>query len=155
MEIYRVALFGHRDFDGHKVVEEKLCKIIPEITRRNQLVEIFIGREGEFDIFAASIIKGLKRRGMLENTELTLVLPYHKKDIEYYEKYYDNLIIPEVAERTHPKGAIVKLNRYILEISDLVICYVEHNYGGAFDAFKYAQQKGKTVVNLAEKVNFN
>lgn len=81
MEIYRVALFGHRNLNAHKAVEEKLCKIIPEITRRNQLVEIFIGRDGGFDIFAASLIKGLKRQGIIENTELSLVLPYRKKTL--------------------------------------------------------------------------
>ena len=32
------------------------------------------------------------------NNDITLVLPYTVSNLEYYEKYYDNIIIPESVE---------------------------------------------------------
>ena len=43
------------------------------------------------------------------------MLPYLEKDMEYYEKYYDNVMIPECIEETHPKGVITKRNRWMVE----------------------------------------
>lgn len=34
---------------------------------------------------------------------MILVLPYIEKNIEYYEKYYDSIIIPECVRNIHPK----------------------------------------------------
>ena len=31
------------------------------------------------------------------------------------------------------------------------ICYVKREYGGAFQAIKYAKEKGKMIINIAEK----
>ncbi len=82
---------------------------------------------------------------------LILVLPYAVKDIEHYEKYYSSIIIPECVEGTHPKGAIVKRNKWMIEESDLLICYVEHKHGGAYTAMEYAKKIGKDIINLAQE----
>jgi hypothetical protein len=34
--------------------------------------------------------------------------------------------------------------------ADIVICYVKREYGGAFQAIKYAERKDKRVINLAD-----
>jgi predicted Rossmann fold nucleotide-binding protein DprA/Smf involved in DNA uptake len=79
--------------------------------------------------------------------DITLVLPYTVTDIEYYESYYDSVLIPSELRREHPKHAITARNRYMVEISDLVIVYAEHS-GGAYDAMKYAERMGKSVVKI-------
>lgn len=56
-EIYRVALFGHRDFNAHRQLEERLVPLLEDLTRRKPFLEIHIGRDGEFDVFAASIVR--------------------------------------------------------------------------------------------------
>lgn len=81
---------------------------------------------------------------------MTLVLPYPDKDMEYYDDYYDSVMIPECVHRTHPKGAITKRNRWIVEESDLVVCYVEREEGGAYTAMKYAKKLGKEIINIAD-----
>ena len=84
------------------------------------------------------------------NSEFIYVLPYPEKDMEYYEAYYDNVMIPECIGRTHPKGAITKRNRWMVEACDLFICYVEREDGGAYTAMKYAKKLEKKVINLAK-----
>ena len=45
--------------------------------------------------------------------------------------------------------AITYRNRFMIEKSDFVIVYVEHSWGGAYSAYKYALKKGKQIYNLA------
>lgn len=142
-QTYRIILFGHRDFNGHNIVEENLFSLLKDLIKEKQFVEIYVGRDGEFDIYAATIVKRVQRICGKDNNELICVLPYSKKDTVYYEKYYDRIIIPECIEKTHPKGAITKRNRWMVEQSDLLICYVEHEQGGAYSALKYAKKLNK------------
>ena len=40
----------------------------------------------------------------------------------------------------------------MIDRSQLLICYVEHNKGGAYTAMKYAEKLGSEIINLAERV---
>ncbi len=57
----------------------------------------------------------------MERSDLTLVLPYIVSGLEYYEKYYDNVLIPDTLYRVHPKRAITLRNRWMVENSELII----------------------------------
>ena len=149
--IYRVVLFGHRDFDGHRLLDERLGSILTELLRERSSLEIYIGRNGEFDRYAASVIKRMKRTLGEVRIALYCVLPYPEKDMEDFEGYYDGVIIPEYEKRPHPKSAIKQRNRRMVEEADLVICYVEKKSGGAYDSVRYAQKLGKKTVNLAKR----
>lgn len=146
-DTYRIALFGHRDFEGYRTVETRLPDILKDFLRTKAFVEIYVGRNGEFDIYAASVVKRVQNAVGKDNSELICVLPYSEKDLEYYEAYYDSVLIPECCH-THPKAAIAKRNRWMVEQADLLICYIDHESGGAYAAVKYAQEQGKAVINL-------
>ena len=55
------------------------------------------------------------------------------------------MVIPDVLAGVHPKSAITKRNRWMAENSDFVVTYVYRDFGGAYDAKKYALKLGKTV----------
>lgn len=148
---YRVILFGHRDFYGHRILDELLDPLLKDLIRTKSFVEIYIGHNGEFDIYAATVVKRVQSSMGKANNEFICVLPYPQKNMKYYEEYYDSIVIPECAQKTHPKGAITKRNRWMVEQADLLICYVEREEGGAYTALKYAKKLGKQIVNLAEK----
>ena len=61
MDIYRVALFGHRDFCATQEIEDKLYDILHDLMQTRPCVEIYMGRNGEFDLFAASVVKRIKK----------------------------------------------------------------------------------------------
>ena len=111
---YRVVLFGHRDFCGSRVLNESLYPLLKDLIRTKPFVEIYIGRNGEFDIYAATVVKRVQNAMSKENNEFICVLPYPVKDMKYYEEYYDNVIIPECVEISHPKVAITKRNRWMV-----------------------------------------
>ena len=79
---------------------------------------------------------------------MTLVLPYKVRDIAYFEKYYDDVIIYEGEERIHPKAAITRRNEWMIENCDLLVCFVEHNKGGAYKAMRHAEKLGIKTINL-------
>ncbi len=93
----------------------------------------------------ASVIKRLQREYDLKNSALILVLPYGVKDLEYYEKYYDEVYCP-VGIDTHYKKAIKERNCWLVDNCDLLVACVERGEGGAYQTFKYAQKKGKEMI---------
>ncbi|MBQ3017089.1 MAG: hypothetical protein IJD79_09955 [Clostridia bacterium] len=129
-------------------MEDKLTPIIKELMRTKMYVVFLIGRNGEFDECAASILKRVRKESGEENSEIILVLPYTVANIEYYEKYYDDIIIPDRLYSAHPKSAIILRNRWMIESSDLVVVYVEHKTGGAYTAMKYAEKLNKRIINI-------
>ena len=87
-EAYRVVLFGHRDFNGHRLLEERLCSLLKNILCTHSFLEIYIGRNGEFDRYVASVVKHLKA-----------VVGYVERDsggayaaLRYAEKHGKNII---------------------------------------------------------------
>lgn len=148
MNIFTVSLFGHREILDLRRLNDNLFPIIKELMQAKAYVSFLIGRSGEFDKYAASLIKRKQKEIGKENNDITLVLPYTVADIKYYEEYYDSIIIPESVYGVHPKSAITLKNRWMIEQSDLVIVYVEHDSGGAHTAMKYAERLNKKIINI-------
>ena len=148
INIYTVSFFGHRELYAPHRIDKHLECILKDLIRKKTYVSFLIGRNGEFDEYAASIIKYVQKEVGKDNNDITLVLPYTVSNLEYYEKYYDHIIIPESIEGVHPKSAITLKNRWMIEQSDLLIIAVEHKKGGAFSAMKYAEKQNKKIINL-------
>lgn len=155
MKIFTVSLFGHRKIDDLWRLNDQLATIIKELIQTKLYVAFLIGRNGEFDEYASSVIKHVQKEVGKENNDMTLVLPYTVADLEYYKKYYDSIIIPESVYGVHPKSAITLKNRWMIEQSDLVIVYVAREKGGAYTAMKYAEKLNKNVINLCTKETFS
>ena len=145
-EIYRISMFGHRDFNGHMQLEDRLIPILRDLIRKKKFIEIYMGRDGEFDTYAATLVKRVQKGyDDYHAIEFNLVLPYPKKDMDAFEKYYDRVNIPISAR---PKLAITKRNEWMAEQADLILCYIERESGGAYRAVKYAECLGKQIINL-------
>ena len=127
-EIYRVSMIGHRVIEDYGV-EEKLYELFRELLRTKEYVEFYLGRNGDFDILAASMIKRLQKNYRDDNSVMILVLPYLVKDYEYYEDYYDEIIIPDELHGVHPKAAITERNRWMVANTDVLIAYIRNESG--------------------------
>ena len=62
--------------------------------------------------------------------------------------YYDEIEICEKSSGAHFKSAFQVRNKSMVDRSDLVICYIETNEGGAFQTLQYTIQQGKEYLNL-------
>ena len=43
-KIFRIAMFGHRDFYGYRQLEERLIPILRDLIRKKKFIEIYIYR---------------------------------------------------------------------------------------------------------------
>jgi len=146
-EIYRVSMIGHRVVEDYGI-EEKLYELFRELLRTKEYVEFYLGRNGDFDILAASVIKRLHKNYRDDNSVMILVLPYPVKDYEYYEDYYDEIIIPDELHGVHPKAAITERNRWMVANSDMLIAYIRNKSGGTATCVRMAEQLRRTVIKI-------
>ena len=155
MEMYTVSFFGHRIIDDLDKVQNELENIISKIVSEHEYVQFLVGRDGDFDIIAASAVRKVKKTLFVDNVDLNLVLPYMRAEIsnniEYMLDYYNDIQVDNDARKAHFKAAIKIRNQNMVKKSQLVICYVEKNKGGAYNAMKYAQKQGCTVINIVKK----
>ena len=76
MPLYTVSLFGHRHIENTVEAQFKLEKTISAILSKYEYTNFLVGRNGDFDILAASVIKRTKGALDAANASLILVLPY-------------------------------------------------------------------------------
>ena len=151
MEICRVSFFGHRRLLFDEELDRRIQEMVKELIRTKEFVEFYVGRNGDFDVIVASAIKRAQKIGDRSNNALILTLPYPVRDLEYYEAYYDEIVIPTEGT-AHFKAAITKRNEWMVENSELVIACVQKESGGAYRALRYAEKRGVPVVNLGEEL---
>lgn len=149
LDIFTVSLFGHRVVDNLLRIEEQLEKLIKELLSTKEYVVFLVGRNGEFDRLASSAIKKVKKTFRDDNCSLCLVLPYdtaeYRDNYDSFNEYYDNV---EICKKSYFKSAFQKRNRDKLHRSDLVVFYLEHDCGGAYQTFQYAVKQGKNIIKL-------
>ncbi len=154
-----VSLFGHRTIEDAPFVEQKLYELLRIIIQGNREVEFLVGRNGEFDLMAASVIRRLKKEIYAENVFLTLVLPYETAElinnIEAFENYYDSIEICEACVDKSFKQVFAVRNRDMVDRSDMVVFFVKNQSGGAYQTLKYAEKNEKKIVNIYYTQNEN
>ena len=151
MEVITVCFFGHRQLEHPAEAERVLEETVRRLLREHDYVEFLVGRDGDFDILASAVVKRCQKEFRGDNSALTWLLPYPTADFRdnqaSYEKYYDGIEIFQ--SNGHYKGAFQRRNRAMIDRSDLIVCCIEHEYGGAYQSVRYAKRIGKKVENVA------
>ena len=150
MDIFRVSFIGHRVVDEYRQVEEELDEVIELLHRKYGFIDFNVGRNGEFDDLATQAVRRF-RREWEEWCELTLVEPYPVANLDIIEKSYDSVIIP-TDRKCHYKAAIGERNKWLAENCDMMIVYIKRDYGGAYKCYKYAQELGVPIMNIADNI---
>ncbi len=140
--------FGHREVFCD--IKRELYTAIIRLIEERSVNVFYTGGNGEFDAQFASAVRWAKK--LYPNIKLYLVKPYMlqslNKDKEFYNTYFNDVIIPQEMMGSHPKSAITKRNRWIIDKSDYVIAFVSREFGGAYAAVKYARKQNKTIIYL-------
>ncbi|MBD5129098.1 MAG: DUF1273 domain-containing protein [Ruminococcaceae bacterium] len=152
MDVYTVSLFGHSRLSNPMDIEKALERAVRELIKTKEYVEFLIGRKGDFDLLAASVIRTVNKELDYGNVSLVLVLPYstseYRKNKENFEKYYDEVEICGQSALAHFKGAYRICNRSMVDRSDLILCGIERENGGAYQTIEYAIKQQKPVKNI-------
>ena len=137
MREYAVSFFGHRRIDNASAVEKQLEAIVCDLLTCQGYVTFFVGRDGDFDLLAASVIHRCQRQIRSDNSALVWVMPYVTADYRAnetaYQSYYNENYLPDMR----------KASKKVLT-----------NYqpkGGTQLAFDFAKAQGKVIINLYTK----
>lgn len=153
LDIFYVSFAGHREIDRFREVEDRLYNIVFDLIRTKEYVEFYVGNDGEFDIMAGSAVRRARKVLGDKNSALNLVLPYPKADMEYMESSFDSIIIPDECHGVHPKNAIFVRNRWMVQNSNLLVCYVTHATGGAAKTLHEARKNELAIRNIADELS--
>ena len=119
-DLYTVMFIGHRYISHQNYVYKRIKETVYGLLGVYGSLEILIGNDGDFDTLAASAVQKIKKETE-KDINLILVLPYTKKDIEYFEKYYDEVEICAESSTAHFKAAIGIRNKCTVDRSDTII----------------------------------
>ena len=139
-----VTFCGHREFYGNEKEIEWLRDTIEKLILRGA-DDFLLGGYGGFDNCAATIVWELKRRH--PDIRSTLVLPYLDRAVDATK--YDGTLYPPL-EKVPKRYAISKRNRYMVDEADIVVAYVNHDWGGAAETLAYAKRQKKEIISFCE-----
>jgi len=138
------AFFGHRDAytASDSLIESNVRQLIDR-----GVSSFWCGGYGKFDAKCAHVVHGLKRD--YPEMELVFILPYLTGSRFYEPDFYDAVLFPEGLEAVPPRFAIARRNQWMVKNSDIIIAWVDHTWGGAYNTCRIAVKQGKEVINLA------
>ena len=151
-------------FTGHRVIEPGK---IPLIKRELEKEIVLLIKSGYlyfetggalgFDMIAAQTVLSLREK--YAQIKLVLVLPClsqterwnasNKAIYEEIKKKADDIIY---TSQEYNRGCMHKRNRYLIESSSICIAYLIKDFGGTVYTVKYAKNKGKAIINIAESI---
>jgi uncharacterized phage-like protein YoqJ len=146
-----ISFCGHSTFIKTPEIEEQLLSIL-ESQVGDEPADFYLGGYGSFDSFARECCQNYQSEH--PHAKLVLITPYmtieHQKNhLAYQKDYYDAIVYPEIEDKPL-KFAISYRNKWMAEQADLVIAYVNHNSGGAWQTYQHAKRKKKTIINLGK-----
>ena len=140
--------FGHRMLLMD--IEKPLREVLERLVEERGVTVFYTGGMGEFDDLFARTVRSMERE--CPSLRLVLVLPYLTErlnlDKAFYEVFYDEILIPAELDGVHPKAAIGQRNRWMVDHSDIVVAALHRDFGGAAEAVRYAEKRGKEVVRI-------
>ena len=148
-----ITFVGH----SHIFLKNKIKEIVKEQILCNVTdfgtVVCYLGGYGDFDDICACVCRELKQE--YTNIEVVYVAPYmsisQQTKIKEMQRcgLCDSSIYPPI-ENAPPKFAIVKRNEWMVRNADLIIAYMEHNWGGAYKTLQAAKRERKRIINVCD-----
>ena len=142
-------------FCGHREILAEDCRrktanIITYLIEHEGVTTFYSGHMDEHDRLCEDCVVSAKNK--YENIRLCWVAPYlTAKNYGYRSGIFDEIIIPDLGG-VHYKRAITMRNRYMADKADIMLCYIERDYGGAYEMMKYANKTGIRIIMYDEEL---
>ena len=141
------CFFGHKD--APSTITPRLEDTIENLIVEHGVLNFLVGNQGQFDSMVLSGLRRLKNKYPEISYNVVLAyMPTEKGEWNPYE--YWETMLPEGLEAVHPRYAISKRNEWMVNESDVVVCYIKHSWGGAYKYVEMAQRKKKQILNIAD-----
>ena len=137
------CFFGHREVTHN--IKDKLIAIIEKLITEDNVTEFYVGHQGQFDWMVYSVLKELKAK--YPQIRYTVVLAY-MPDEYIRELYGEDTLFPDGLENVPKKFAISKRNDWMIQQSEIAVCYVHKITGGAAKFREKAEKKVLKVIDV-------
>ena len=137
-----VAFFGHKDTP--KEIEPTLRSTLIDLIENKNINVFYVGNNGNFDTMVRRQLEDLSQTYPITYSVVLAYLPTKKSEYDDYT----NTIYPEGIETIPKRFAISYRNKWMIRQSDVVVTYVTHTHGGAWQFKAMAERQGKTVIEL-------
>ena len=147
-------------FTGHRDAPESLYPALLQAVERHivqyGVTAFLVGGYGAFDRMAARAVREAKVTH--PGVTLSLVWAYLPELGRSTDTTgYDGTIYPEGLESVPRRYAILRRNQWAVDVSDYLIAYVAHGWGGARQTLEHARAKqkrgGLVITNLAAQMS--
>ena len=142
-----VAFCGHKNVYQTERVSQQVKQIVSSLVKEGAGT-FLLGGYGSFDSIAAVAVRDLKKE--YSGLRSVLVVPYLNRD--YDTSLYDESVYPPI-EDVPKRFAISRRNEWMVDKADVIIAYVDHDWGGAAATLRYAERKNKRIINVAQGKN--
>ena len=150
-------------FTGHRKIptvdlptlQKRLQKTIKQLMKQD-ITTFYCGGALGFDTLAAQAV--LKARRFHPQVKLILALPCRDQAEQWRET--DRLLYESIKRRAdevvyfaehYTRCCMFERNRYMVDHSDVCVCYCTSDQGGTAYTVKYARRRGVPVINLAKE----
>ena len=141
------TFFGHRDCPEN--IKINLRKILIKLIEVEGVKTFYVGNQGRYDSMVRRVLRELKEK--YPHIEYLVVLAYMPSEHDIHDlEHFDETMLPEGIETVPKRFAISWRNNWMLNQSDYVVAYIDHDWGGAFQYVSRAVKQRKHVINLTE-----
>lgn len=145
------AFTGHRNLFGYGF-DRCLLDRVNEHLIKNGVDTFLCGMAVGFDIECAQSVLALKEK---YDVKLVACLPCANQSDTFSQKnkFIYNSIIEKCDEvitlaPVYRRGCMHGRDRYMVENSDVLVCFLRKNFGGTFYTVGYAKKLGKKIIEL-------
>ena len=147
---------GHRKMPPNIAdeIRRRLICTVDRLYTEEGITTYYAGGAQGFDALASEVV--IERRAVLSDMRLVVVVPYAEQAAWWspnekarYQRIREgaNDVIC-LAERYY-RGCMQRRNRYLVDHSDVCVCYLTQPTGGTAYTVEYARKQGVPVFNLA------
>lgn len=148
----RVCAFtGHRDLFKYDFDEQLLERVVLNLVKTG-VKKFLCGMAIGFDLKAAQAVLALKEN---YGVELVACLPcinqadvFSAKNKALYNKILSNCDEVIVFEREYTRGCMFTRDRYLVDNSDVIVCFLRKKSGGTYYTVNYAKKSAKKIIEL-------
>ncbi|MBQ4090900.1 MAG: DUF1273 family protein [Clostridia bacterium] len=147
-------------FTGHRDIEVSSAYLLPSALKRSirQMISrgarrFLAGGAMGFDTLAALCV--LEMKNEFPDISLELILPCRNQSQKWDErnkKVYETVISHadrvEYLYETYNSTCMHDRNRRLIDLSDVVVAYLDHSGGGTDYTVSYAVKEGREIINL-------
>ena len=137
------VFFGHRDC-GEEILP-KLRQTIEELICERGADLFYVGNNGHFDVMVRTVLREMKAKYPHIRYGVAVAYLNGRADPNLTA---EETVFPEGLESVHPRFALDRRNRWMVEQADILVCFVNYGFGGAAKFYRMALAKNKEVINI-------